>query len=124
MKFLLDANMPRSAADVARALGHEVEDVRDVLPMGAEDSAVAAYAAEHGHILVTRDFDFADIRNYSPQAYAGIVVLQLADDASAAMVVRCFESFIENPDLLARLPRRLAIVETWRARFRPHGPVS
>ena len=38
MRFLLDANMPRSAASLLRELSHEVEDVRDVLPNGADDA--------------------------------------------------------------------------------------
>ena len=64
MKFLLDANMPRSAASLLRELGHQVEDVRDVLPPGADDSEVAAFAKSNQLVLITRDFDFADIRNY------------------------------------------------------------
>jgi predicted nuclease of predicted toxin-antitoxin system len=63
MKFLLDANLQRSAADVLRRLGHEPHDVRDTLPAGAEDSRVAAHAQSNRLALVTRDFDFADIRN-------------------------------------------------------------
>lgn len=124
MKFLLDANMPRSAASLLRELAHEVEDVRDVLPGGAADIAVAAHAIQQQAILVTRDFDFADIRNYPPQNFIGIIVLQLPDDANAPQVNRALRSFVENPALLARLPGRLAIVETWRVRFRPHEPLA
>ena len=40
MKFLLDANMPRSTASLLRGLGHEVEDVRELLPNGADDATV------------------------------------------------------------------------------------
>ena len=72
MRFLLDANMPRSAASLLRELSHEVEDVRDVLPNGADDATVAAYAIARQLTLITRDFDFADIRNYPPKDYAGI----------------------------------------------------
>lgn len=42
MKFLLDANLPRSSAPLLRSLGHEVEDVREVLPPGADDGTVGA----------------------------------------------------------------------------------
>jgi predicted nuclease of predicted toxin-antitoxin system len=93
MKFLLDANLPRSAANVLRDLGHEVEDVRDVLPGGADDAAVVARAKAGHWILVTRDFDFADIRNYPPPDYTGIVVLELPDDAIAAQVNQVLKSF-------------------------------
>ena len=124
MKFLLDANMPRSAASLLSGLAHEVEDVRDVLSSDATDAVVAAYAKAQQAILVTRDFDFADIRNYPPSEFAGIVVLELPDDAVAAQVNRALQSFVSKPDLLARLPGRLAIVESWRVRFRPHEPTA
>lgn len=119
MRFLLDANLPRSAVTLLRELGHEVEEVREVLPGGADDAAVAARARAGRMVLVTRDFDFADIRNYPPQEYAGIIVLELPDDVVAAQVTRVLQTFISQSDWLARLPERLAIVETWRVRFRP-----
>jgi predicted nuclease of predicted toxin-antitoxin system len=119
MKFLLDANLPRSSAKILRELGHEVEDVRDVLPGGADDATVAAHAQAHQLVLMTRDFDFADIRNYPPANYSGVVVLELPDDATATQVNKTLESFVRNPDWLGRLIGRLAIVESWRVRFRP-----
>ena len=124
MKFLLDANMPRSAASLLRGLGHQVEDVRDVLPDGADDATVASHARTGKSILITRDFDFADIRNYPPENYAGIIVLELPDDAITVQVNQALQSFVSKPELLARLPGRLAIVESWRVRFRPHGPTN
>jgi predicted nuclease of predicted toxin-antitoxin system len=119
MKFLLDANMPRSSADMLRGFGHEVEDVREVLPPGAGDDSVAAHAKAGRLALITRDFDFADIRNYPPADYFGMVILGMPDDATAVQINRMLESFACNVDFLARLPGRLAIVESWRVRFRP-----
>ena len=116
--------MPRTAASLLRGLSHEVEDVRDVLPNGADDATVAAHARAGQFVLITRDFDFADIRNYPPQNYAGIIVLELPDDAIAAQVNQTLQSFVNKPELLARLTGRLAIVESWRVRFRPHEPTT
>ena len=124
MTFLLDANMPRSAASLLRELGHQVEDVRDALPPGADDSEVAAFAKSNQLVLITRDFDFADIRNYPPENYAGIIVLERPDDAITVQVNQALQSFVSKPELLARLPGRLAIVESWRVRFRPHKPTN
>lgn len=119
MKFLLDANMPRSSAQLLRTLGHEAEDVRDVLPPSADDALVAAHAQTNRLALVTRDFDFSDIRNYPPPDYSGLVVLELPDDATAVQINQTLESFVTNTDWVTRLPGRLAIVESWRVRFRP-----
>jgi predicted nuclease of predicted toxin-antitoxin system len=119
MRFALDANLPRSLIKLLTGLGHEAVDVRDVLPKGADDEEVAAFARSNRLILVTRDFDFSDIRNYPPENYPGIVVLQLPDDATSTQVNQALKSFLSNDQLLARIAGRLAIVESWRVRFRP-----
>lgn len=119
MRFLLDANMPRSAAALLRQYGHEAFDLRDIGLGGADDARIAAHARSNGLVLVTRDFDFSDVRNYPPAEFAGIIVLQLPDDAIAAVVVKVLETFVSQPDLLTGVVGRLAIVESWRVRFRP-----
>jgi predicted nuclease of predicted toxin-antitoxin system len=122
MGFLVDANMPRSAAAAVQRLGHEVVDVRDIGLGGAEDQQVAAYAKQHHLALITPDFDFSDVRNYPPAEFVGIIVLELPDDAVAATVVNVMESFLSQPQLLSQLTGRLAIVELWGVRFRPALP--
>ena len=119
MRFLLDANMPRSAVGAVQRLGHEAVDVREIGLGGAEDKHIAAYVQQHDLVLITRDFDFSDIRNYPPAEFAGIIVLELPDDAVAATVVKIMESFLSQPQLLSQLAGRLAIVELWRVRLRP-----
>lgn len=118
MRFLIDANMPRSAAAVRR-WGHEASDVRDIGFGDAPDSDIARHASEHGLALVTRDFDFADIRNYPPADYHGLVVLELPDDAVATEIVALLESFLRREEWLAGLLGRLAVVNSRRVRFRP-----
>ncbi len=100
-------------------MSHDAVDVRDAGMRSASDAVIAAHAKHAGLTLVTRDFGFADIRNYPPSEYAGIVVLQLPDDATAAHVVKLLKEFVRREDWLAQLPGRLAIVEVWRVRFRP-----
>ena len=119
MRFLVDASVPRSAAPALQQMGHDALDVRDAGMRSATDAVIAAHAKSAGLALVTRDFGFADIRNYPPTEYAGIVVLQLSDDATALRVVELLEAFARREDRLAHLPGRLAIVEVWRVRFRP-----
>ena len=119
MQSLLDANLPRSTAVSLRQMGHEAVDVRDIGMRGASDDAVAAYVRATRQVLITRDFDFSDIRNYPPADYAGIIVLRLPDDATAARLVDVLEIFVGREDWLAHLPGWLAIVEGWRVRFRP-----
>ena len=119
MRFLVDASLPRSAAGALRALGHEAIDVRDIGLRDARGDVIAAHARRNELALATRDFDFADIRNYPPAEYAGIVVLDLPNHATAAHVVKVIEAFARSEEWLAQLSGRLAIVESWRVRFRP-----
>lgn len=83
MRFLIDASMPRSASNVLAEFGHEAIDVRDIGLRNAPDERIAARARENGETLVSRDFDFADIRNYPPGEFCGIVVLKLPEHTAA-----------------------------------------
>ncbi len=119
MHFLLDANLPSRTGDAIKQLGHHATDVRDIGLGSAADAAIAAHAQANSLAIITRDYDFSDIRNYPPGNYAGLVVLDLPDNAVADDVVRLIESFVSRDDLLSHLPQRLAIVSRGRVRFRP-----
>ena len=85
----------------------------------AKDPVIARYAQEHHACLLTGDFDFADIRNYPPESYDGIVVLQLPRDATASFILGLIEEMLRQNEVTARLSRTLAIVEAGRIRLRP-----
>lgn len=75
MKFKLDENLPAEAASCLIAGGHEVETVLDEKMGGAKDVTIASVCRAEGRALITLDWHFADIRNYPPADYPGIVVL-------------------------------------------------
>jgi predicted nuclease of predicted toxin-antitoxin system len=102
--FLIDANLPRSTAQLLARFGHEATDVRDALPGKTPDAEVARYAQTHRLALLTRDFDFADIRNYPPAESAGLVALNLPEDAVAAVVLNALEALLSQPALVNQLP--------------------
>jgi len=118
MRFLIDADLPRSSADAFRRHGHIAIDVRDIGLRGAKDLEIARYAQAQNLCLVTGDFDFADIRNYPPDQFAGIVVLRLPRSATAQYIAQLLDSFLRRPDALAQLPGKLAIVEAGQVRLR------
>ena len=62
MRFLVDANLPRSAVAALTRDGHTAEHVRDVGLGNAPDHLIAAHARNVGACLITRDLDFADVR--------------------------------------------------------------
>ena len=55
LKFLLDADMPRSSAEVIRSTGYDVEDVRNIGMGAAKDREIIEYALENERTIVTRD---------------------------------------------------------------------
>ncbi len=119
MRFLIDADLPRSATSLLRRHGHDAVDVRDVGLGAASDSEIARRARDERRCLVTGDFGFADVRNYVPESYAGIMVLALPAGATARLILRLIEDVMQQPQILARLAGRLAIVEPGRLRLRP-----
>ena len=119
MRFLIDADLPRPTAPLVRRLGHEAQDVRDIGLGAAPDEEIAAYARTHGMCLLTGDLDFADIRDYPPENYAGLAVFRLPNNANRDIILRLVEAFLRQSDVLGQLPGRLAIVERGRIRLRP-----
>lgn len=120
MRFLIDADLPRSLSDVLRRHGHEAVDVRDIGLRSASDAEIARYAQAGKLCLLTGDGDFGDIRNYPPGQYFGIVVLILPRDTTAAYINQLVASFLGQAYLLDQLPGKLAVVEAGRVRLR--GP--
>jgi predicted nuclease of predicted toxin-antitoxin system len=92
-------------------VSHATEFVRDIGLGAAPDGAVAARARETRAAIVTRDLDFADIRQYPPGEYAGIMVLRLPDDSTARDICQVLLRFMNEANFVAALDGRLAIVE-------------
>jgi hypothetical protein len=118
VRFLIDADLPRSIKRLLEDHGHEATDVRDIGLGGAPDAEIASYAQRSGCCLVTGDFGFADLRNYPPGDYAGLVVLSPPRGASAARILELMAVVLQRPDLERQLSGRLAIVEPGRIRLR------
>jgi predicted nuclease of predicted toxin-antitoxin system len=74
VRFFLDHDVPVDTARVLRREGHEVIELRDVLPVTAGDPDVLSYAHEHGLVVVTcnRD-DFLTLSARQPNP--GLIVL-------------------------------------------------
>ena len=118
MRFLIDADLPRRAADVLRKHGHAATDVRDIGLGAASDAEIAAYASANKLTLLSGDFGFADIRNYPPAAYAGIIVLELPRNASSKLILDLIDELLQHHEILASVSGSLAIVEPGRIRIR------
>jgi predicted nuclease of predicted toxin-antitoxin system len=118
MHFLVDASLPRSTADLIRGAGHEATDVRDIGLRVAADQQIAQHARNNGLIIITADFDFADIRIYPPQIYHGIIVIERPENATVAQVLDIVGRLLGEQTVLAALPGRLVIIDGYRIRLR------
>jgi len=111
--------MPRLAVGALAKLGHQVEFVKDIGLSNDFDKVIAEHAQTTQAVLVTRDLDFADVRNYPPEQYFGIVVIRAPDEALAPDIANLLERFAGNSEFTDNLSGKLAIVEENRVRFRP-----
>ena len=119
MHFLIDADLPRSVVPLIVAAGHAATDVRDIGLGSAADPLIAAHARSHRLCLLTGDFGFADVRNYPPDQYGGLVVLELPNSATEQTILRLVQDLLAQTHVLNRLPGRLAVVSASRVRLRP-----
>jgi predicted nuclease of predicted toxin-antitoxin system len=76
MNFKIDENLPSEFVDLLTQAGFSADTVVQESLQGADDSAVADICQKETRILITLDLDFADIRSYPPNDYAGLVVLR------------------------------------------------
>lgn len=76
MKFLVDADLPKSLAVFLRNFGYEVSDVRDTLRPDSPDKEIFNFAKEQNQIIITRNLDFANILLYPPEENFAIIVFR------------------------------------------------
>jgi predicted nuclease of predicted toxin-antitoxin system len=77
MKFKVDENLPIEVAKMLQQAGHDAATVLEQHLGGSGDAQLAALCHRESRILVTLDLDFADIRNYPPAEFPGLIVLRL-----------------------------------------------
>lgn len=61
MKFILDANLPPSAARWLKGRGHEAWHLLELSLDAAEDEAIWDEALRRGAVIITKDQDFVEL---------------------------------------------------------------
>jgi len=74
MKFKIDENLPLELAEVLQSEGYDAVTAVEEALSGVMDPDVLTVCRSEARAIVTLDIDFADIRLYSPEATAGIIV--------------------------------------------------
>lgn len=116
LKFLLDADMPRSSAEVIRSIGYDVEDVRDIGMKATKDKDIIKYALHNNRIIVTKDTDFGEVLRY-PE-HPGAIIFRLPHTFSAREINRRVKEFLESVSE-KNIRNAIIIVELMRYRRRP-----
>lgn len=75
MKFLIDADLPRSTTKTIKELGFYTIDVRDVGLRYAEDEKILDYATKNNLIIITKDLDFVELARFFK--HKGIIHVRL-----------------------------------------------
>ena len=89
MRFLLDHDVPDTIAGVLARAGHEVDLLREILPVDAKDVQVLALAARRELVLLScnRD-DFLELASKRPHAGIIIIVRRRTRAAECAALLR------------------------------------
>ena len=116
MRFKVDENLHEDIAESLRSRGHDAVTVHDQKMRGSTDSRLSEVCQAEGRAIVSFDLDFANIRDYPPGDYPGLIVLRLSDQ-SRPYVSQVFAAVL---DLLDReeLAGCLWVVEEHRVRIR------
>lgn len=115
-RFVLDADMPRSAAEVFRRHGLDIEDVRDIGLGGARDREIMEHALSRDRVVVTRDTDFGEVLRYPK--HPGAIILRLPHTFTSRQICDQLDRFLATASRDS-LRGAVTIVELGRYRRRP-----
>ena len=119
LRLYIDQCVPRSVSNSLHDAGHTVELLRHHLPINAKDPDVIASAQSLNALLITLNGDFADIINYPPASFGGIIALQVKNhpESLPAIVMRLLTYFGEHAEQELYVGK-LLLVEAHRIRIK------
>ncbi len=90
MHFLIDEDVPRSAAEFLTERGHEIAYALDVVLQGSADELLARWAHEHLAIIVTCNYRHFDAL-LGRQAFARAGLLGIPQLDARSRLERCIQ---------------------------------
>jgi predicted nuclease of predicted toxin-antitoxin system len=119
LRFLADHCVSNFTVQTLRESNHEVMCLRDVLPVESADALVIAKAQEIDAILLSLNGDFADIVNYPPANYRGIVALQMRNHSEILpKLIARLTAYLKVHTTMDHYRGKLLVVEVDRIRIR------
>lgn len=106
IRFLIDADLPRSGCGALRHRGLLVDDVRDLDLDTATDDIVLQYARTHRYTLISADKGFTNLLRFPLGTHHGIIVARFPRHTPARMETRLLLRWIptlREEDLIGNL---------------------
>lgn len=119
MRFKIDENLPPESTTILRNNGHEALTVWNQKLQGRSDAKIASVCQEERRVFITLDLDFADIRAYPPDQFAGLIVLRL-NSQSRSHVLHVLEE-LSPLFKIERVEGRLWVVDESTVRIHGEG---
>jgi predicted nuclease of predicted toxin-antitoxin system len=119
LHFFADQCVPTEIVEALTRESHRVTLLRRALPQNSPDRLVIQEAQTLDTILLSLNGDFADIVEYPPGRYKGIVAIQLKNHPeSIPLLMELFIKFLTEHQDEAFYQGKLFIVEPHRIRIR------
>lgn len=88
IRFLIDADLPRSLCTALRHRGYLADDVRELDLGAATDQTVLDHATRHGFTLISADKGCSNLIRFPPGTHQGIIVARFPHHTQAQTKVR------------------------------------
>ena len=95
MKFLVDADLPKSTARIIAEAGFEAKDVRNIGLGQSEDTEIVNYAQEKRCIIITRDLGFGEMF-HSRKLHTGLITLRLPFHFTTNQINTVLSEFLKS----------------------------
>ncbi len=106
MKVKLDENLGSACGGILRDRGHDVSTALEQGLISSTDAAVMDACLRERRVLVSKDLDFADPRQFPPDKGPGIVVLRFGARAGRSEVetaIRRLAKALESEEVAGKL---------------------
>lgn len=114
MRFLTDENIGLEVVVYLRSLGHDVKSITQLYP-GLSDNKVLQLSDKENRIIITSDTDFGELVYRQKQAYIGVILLRLEDEANVNKI-RILERLLKNYN--TKLAGAFVVVTETKVRIR------
>jgi predicted nuclease of predicted toxin-antitoxin system len=116
IRFLIDEDMPRSAATALKNVGFECYDVREIGLRGADDKVIYGWAQKENCVILTEDLGFSNTLRFPLGSHKGIVIVRFPGEMSTETMNKILKDTLLP--IQEELANNLTIIEPAKTRIR------